>query len=219
MFGIGYGQQPYGQSSYGQSSYGQPYIQQSSGMFGSMFGGSERLTQQTIQQIMLQVRQQGITPDSSQKLEEVLTEMVYNGTEKVSNILKQYISPELAAQVLNEVALEDLEDVMEGNPQGQRMGVRGMGVRGSQGMGVRGSQGMGVRGSRGMGVRGMGVEGMEPEYYGSRSFGGKKRRTRGRKQRGGNSPAPQNNLATNAEAFQGGKRRKTHRRKTHRRKH
>ena len=200
-FGFGGPPQQYNRQPYGQE-------QQSSGFFG--FGGSEKLNQQTIPQILLQVRQQGVPQQSAMQLEEVLNEMVMNGTEKVSNILKQFISPELAAQVLNEVALEDLEDDMQGGPQG-----RGMDQRQGRGMEQGRGRGMDPRMDPRMGRQGSGRasfigQDLGPNYG---NYGGKKRRTRGRKQRGGNHPFEPKSLATTAEGFSGGRRRKTRGRK------
>jgi hypothetical protein len=192
---------------FGGPSYGpqQPYVQQrgypqQQGMFGSMFGSSERLNQQTIQQIMLQLQQQRISPESLAEIQKVLNDMVLEGTEKVNNVLKQYISPELSSIVINKVSLEqlgdDIEDDIEGVPSGQRMGTQRMGP---QRMGPQRMRATGYPGSLGY----------SPPPY----IGGKKRRTRGRKQRGGNNVAPAdvNSLATNAEGFRGGRRKKTHR--------
>jgi hypothetical protein len=73
---------------------------------------------------------------------------------------------------------------------------------------------MGMPPGRGMGMQQGYGTGM-PQRYGTgmpQRYGGKKRRTRRRKQRGGNAPYAQKNLASNAEGFKGGRRRKTNRR-------
>jgi len=189
LFGPSYQQQ----SSYPQ----QPYGQQQS-MFGSMFSGqSQKLNPQTIGEIARQLQQQGVSPKTLQDINEVLNEMVNNGTERVSNVLKQYLTPELAQLVLTAVELEGLEEDMGVQPgQSQRRGMqpgRGMGMQPGRGMGMQQGYGTGMQ-------------------QGSMGYGGKKRRTRRRKQRGGNAPYAQKNLASNAEGFKGGRRRKTNRR-------
>ena len=87
--------------SYQQPQYQQQYPQahQSGfgGFFGSgnIFGGNERLTFNTIEQIVLQLQQQGIPPQIYLLVKEELTQMLNKKTEQISNILKQFISPEL----------------------------------------------------------------------------------------------------------------------------
>ena len=181
--------QPYGQQQYGQQQYGQQ-----PSMFGSMFGQSQKLNPQTIQQIAVQLQQQGVPPATLQDINEVLNEMVSNGTERVSNVLKQYLSPELAQLVLTAVELEGLEEDMGVQPgQSQR---RGMGMQQGR-MGMQPGLGMGMQQGYGTNMQ---------------RYGGKKRRTRRRKQRGGNAPYEQKSMASNAEGFKGGRRRKTNRR-------
>jgi hypothetical protein len=208
------------------STYNQPYQnqgyqqpQQSSfgGIFGSgsIFGGSEKLTPQTIEQIVLQLQQQGIPQNSIMDLEEVLNEMVQKGTEKISNVLKQFISPELSQQVLSSIELEELEDDISGTSnRGYPSASRGY-----------------PSASRGYPSANRGYPSASPGYpsanrgyprapiYGNHARGeyednydyegGKKRRTRRRRrsQRGGFNDNT-SSYGSNAAPFQGGRRRR-----------
>jgi hypothetical protein len=194
------------------STYNQPYQnqgyqqpQQSSfgGIFGSgsIFGGSERLTPQTIQQIVLQLQQQGIPQNSIMDLEEVLNEMVQKGTEKISNVLKQFISPELSQQVLSSIELEELEEDISGTSnRGYPSASRGY---------PSASRGY-PSANRGYPRAPMYGNHARGEYENSYDYeGGKKRRTRRRRrsQRGGFNDNT-SSYGSNAAPFQGGRRRR-----------
>jgi len=188
-------QPPYNQQ------YPQPQQSSFGGIFGpsSFFGGSERLNPQTIQQIVLQLQQQRIPPMSVSKVEQQLHEMVQKGTEKISNVLKQFISPELSQQVLSNIELEEIEEDITGRRS----------VAGRPGYDTRAS----VPGSVSyIPHRSTGVDAYGNPYPGAydRRTGGKKRSTRRHRQRGGGYSDNMPSYGSNASTFKGGRRHKKH---------
>jgi hypothetical protein len=190
--------------------YNQPYQPPSSGIGGIFgFGGSERLTPQTIQQITLQLQQQGIPTHSVANVQEELFQMTQKGTEKISNVLKQFISPELSQQVLSNIELEELEEDITGI-RGNRETIRG-----DANYVPQRRLNSNPYSRRGSNPRRVQFSDSEPYYE-----GGKKRRTRRRRQHGGDFSDNTSSYGSNAAPFQGGRRRrKSHKKHTKRCKH
>jgi hypothetical protein len=166
-----------------QQTYQQPNQQQSTGFFGSsgLFGSTaEQLNPQTIMLITQQLQQQGVPQNVISNLNDVLTQVQMDGTEKISNVLKQNnLSPDLTSVILHKLNLVDLEDSMA-HPGMRQPGMVHSGM---------GNSGMG---QPGMGNSGMGQPGRSRSFYRPSTWfnnrgtrGGKMRRRTTYKMKGG----------------------------------
>lgn len=109
------------QSNYGQG-LGQNYSQGQS-MFG-MFGSTGRINPQTIQQIILQLQQQGVSPQKIQEINQILNEIAMTGSEKIADILKRnYVTPEIVQVILSK--LDDSQSGLRGSRLGMQSRVMG----------------------------------------------------------------------------------------------
>lgn len=167
------------------SSNQQPYQQQNTGFFGStgLFGSGQQLNPQTIMLITQQLQQQGVPQNVISDLTRILNEVQMDGTEKISNVLKQNnLSPDLTNTILQKLNLEELEDSMA-HP-GMRQPGMGRGMQPGYGSPVMGQPGYG---SPGYGSPGYGSVGYSSNIGTRRRglLGGKMRRRRTYKMKGG----------------------------------